>query len=275
MRGTFRSRSRHRPPDPALFQVFFLLHLFLHVPGLHFAKAGSLREEYVALQASFTKLESARALYVEGMDPVCRMVVSLHRKVQLEHRGIVRSFAVFNDGRRKVERLWGMLDRGGKGISEASSMRPDIVPVVEVNTNARLRLQKVMTLHSSKGHTASSEGLFPSGSQSLVAFSYLVENVSFGGFLGLGLGGSRHDPDHASPHHAGQSVERASLGPGESSKPPPLQVNAASSSFIAAADSGVGEKGTSHNGGSGPRHAPDITGPSPRQGGRRMGMFSK
>ena len=147
-----------------------------------FAKAKSLKDEYTAIQSSFDKLKDARALYVEGLDPVCKMVITMHKKVQLEHRGLVRSFALYNEARTKIQKMVTLLDRGGKGVNENLQLRPEVARVREINTGARLRLQKVQTVHSSHtgngSSTSSGGGLLPTGGKSLVAFSYLVDSTT-------------------------------------------------------------------------------------------------
>jgi hypothetical protein len=166
----------------AIFKVLFLANIFLKYPMMPFSKGKSLRDEYTAIQSSFDKLQAARALYVQGLDPVCRMTITMHKKVQMEHRGLVRSFALYNEARSKIHNLVNLLDRGGKGVSDNLQLRPEVAKVREINTGARLRLQKVQTVHSSHtGQGASSSsggGLLPTGGKTLVAFSYLVDNTA-------------------------------------------------------------------------------------------------
>jgi len=190
-----------------LHKVYLLVHLFLNLPGMKFAKAESLRAEYAALESSFSKLEEARALYVDGMDPVCKMVITTHRKIQNEYRDIIRAFAVFNHGKKQVQKLFDSLDRNGRGIETESVLgKVEVQSVQEINTNIHLRMQRVMTVHSSKG--VHPDSMMPSGAQSLVAFVYVAsqDQTPEAGQTS----GQANGRDEADPPTAGRYNKRSS-----------------------------------------------------------------
>lgn len=49
--------------------------------------------------------ESASALFIDGMDPVCKAIVQFHRKVNMEYDDLVRSLSMLQEGERKVLEL--------------------------------------------------------------------------------------------------------------------------------------------------------------------------
>lgn len=49
--------------------------------------------------------ESANALFINGMDPVCKAIVQFHCKVNMEYEDLVCSLSILQDGERKVLEL--------------------------------------------------------------------------------------------------------------------------------------------------------------------------
>lgn len=157
-------------------RVELLCHLFPRAQNIKFSRGFQLEEELSALEVSFRKLESASALFIDGMDPVCKAIVQFHRKVNMEYDDLVRSLSMLQEGERKVLELRRHFEtRIVFGFAEKIHLRS----AEEIDSEIQLRNQRMMTLHSHKRRDSSEEDptLLNAAKKRLVAFSF-VDDVS-------------------------------------------------------------------------------------------------